>query len=703
MYDVVIVGAGCAGLIAAYELRHLNVLLIEQAQEIGGRIMTRCHNSTSYDLGAVFALKQWLLPFHCTLSPLVPESKQVGLFYRGHVYHGRDVVTCLKNVGMAAADWETITAFATGRSSDLAAVSPETRKILQAFFHVIHPGAMQEYVPARQRDAFQTFSTDHYQHGNGEFLTYLQTFFTNRLRLGTEVLAVAEHPDRVAVTLHRRGATSIIAAHTVIVATPAPAALRILTAPGARCRSFLQSLQYAGGVVVAMGFAGAPLPEFSYIVTPELPCNTILKQTHPDTDSHVLLVYYVGEEARQLQECNEAHIVAHTLSLLQQVIAGEALADKLTFSDVHRWPLIGPILSPHSYVHWDETCLRPSPHVFLAGDYTHVDPADPLPYGMSAAIASGVKAAHQVNAYFQPYTGAADFRQRCLIDVCVYAMKKAQPLFLRRKEEGNIAFYGLLLQAQYDAHLHDYLLNCRQDSLWEYHSGFGVTAEDSTLVMDALLAVPQDAAVLARSAQRLVELFYCPSEGAFCTLSPQRHTVAACAKGRARYWEGPSVDATAQAGYLLHNIAPEAYAREIAACADYIARHQHPTGHWKGRWFPSTLITTYYAVRFLHRMAQWYRSHIDKARHYMVTSQQADGSWGHAVIDTAAAMLAFKAVGEAPPPQATAWLQAQRGPTGWRGEPVLYYWSELNIHQKLFYHCTDKGQITTAWATLALQ
>src|SRR5262249_62223167 len=160
----------------------------------------------------------------------------------------------------------------------------------------------------------------------------------------------------------------------------------------------------------------------------------------------------------------------------------------------------------------------------------------------------------------KPCTGVADFRQRCLIDVCVYAMKKEQPRFLLRKEEGNIAFYGLILQAQYNAHLHDYLLSSRQDSLWEYHTGFGVTAEDSALVMEALLAIPQDAPVLARSAQRLVELFYCPTAGAFCTLSPHRHAVAACAQGRAGYWLGPSLVVHAHCGVPLHNQHPRTQA-----------------------------------------------------------------------------------------------------------------------------------------------
>src|SRR5690606_28745558 len=157
---------------------------------------------------------------------------------------------------------------------------------------------------------------------------------------------------------------------------------------------------------------------------------------------------------------------------------------------------------------------------------------------------------------------------------------------------------------------------------WEYHSGFGVTAEDSLLVLEALSALPQDAAVVADGVRRLVELFYSRAAGAFCTLSPHRDGLAACAKGRARYWQGPSVDATAQAGYLLHKTAPDTYAREIEACAEYLARSQHATGRWKGRWFPSSVTTTYHAMRFLHEMGPSYRGHVASARQCLLEGQQ---------------------------------------------------------------------------------
>jgi squalene cyclase len=62
-------------------------------------------------------------------------------------------------------------------------------------------------------------------------------------------------------------------------------------------------------------------------------------------------------------------------------------------------------------------------------------------------------------------------------------------------------------------------------------------------------------------------------------------------------------------------------------------------GCWRGKWFPSTMITTYYAVRFLHHMGERYDDTIQKAKHWILVSQEARGSWNQSVIETSAAIL----------------------------------------------------------------
>src|SRR5262249_27760010 len=154
--------------------------------------------------------------------------------------------------------------------------------------------------------------------------------------------------------------------------------------------------------------------------------------------------------------------------------------------------------------------------------------------------------------------------------------------------ECNVAYWGLVLKANpSDRALADYLLGCARDSLWEYQVGFGVTAEDSLLVLDGLLAAGIDRELLLRSAARLVELFWGPASGTFQTMSDQRDKVKACAQGRSAYWFGPSIDATAHAGWLLHQLAPERFASQVDACCRAVEGWQRSDGGWSGTWFPS--------------------------------------------------------------------------------------------------------------------
>src|SRR5262245_47672091 len=55
-FDVIVVGAGAAGLAASHQLSHLglNVVVLEARNRIGGRILTEADHSVSIELGAEF-------------------------------------------------------------------------------------------------------------------------------------------------------------------------------------------------------------------------------------------------------------------------------------------------------------------------------------------------------------------------------------------------------------------------------------------------------------------------------------------------------------------------------------------------------------------------------------------------------------------------------------------------------------------------
>ncbi len=285
------------------------------------------------------------------------------------------------------------------------------------------------------------------------------------------------------------------------------------------------------------------------------------------------------------------------------------------------------------------------------------------------------------------------FNPERLTACSLYRLTDFEPIFLENIEEGDIAYYGLILQSEYDVLLKNYLLERSTDRLWEYQQGYGVTSADSALVIEGLLESGVDQEILKKSAERLVALYYSERKGAFKTVL----------EGRAMYWRGVSTETTAHIAYLLIKIDFESYAEKIYRCAEYIQDQQDYRGFWTGKWFPSVMIPTYHSVRFLNEIGSSYSKNIDRAQDWIVGRQAKNGNWMNSVIDSSAAILALMSIGGSQEvcEKGKKWLLAKKREDRWEGEPVLYYWFEES-HDKIFFCCRDKGKITTAWAKLAL-
>lgn len=394
-YDVVVIGAGLSGLRAAYDLKDYNILVLEKENRAGGRVFSRKRNGISYDLGAVLAYDKNLLPFEFVSSELIYETGRIGILSTGRIHYGGSVTECLHKLDLDPQNLRTIDRLAPRRLPD------EIYKVLNCLFRQIHFGDMREYLVQRQKDALMTFGTHHFAAGNGEIIGQFVQRLSRCLSFDAEALAVTEEEGHACVTLRRRHKETSVLAKAVILATPAPAALKVLRTKSELSRSFLVSLRHGEGTVVAIGFRGAPFRDLSYLVTPGLATNTILIHNSKDRRAQVALVYYAAEQSARLKMVDETRIVEQTVAIIRQLNIGRFLNKDILFSDVCRWPLVGPVISQASYSNWDKRVMRPSDRVFLTGDYLYADPADLLPYGMRAALASGKQTAQSVREFLR--------------------------------------------------------------------------------------------------------------------------------------------------------------------------------------------------------------------------------------------------------------------------------------------------------------
>lgn len=695
-FEVVIVGAGLAGLTAAYELRAHKPLVLEREPRTGGRILTRTQRGITYDLGAVFAADTRNLPFDFQMGELMIEPAQLGLYAFDKLHHGADLFECSQGLDLDPAEWARLARFAADKNADACELG-RILAVVESFFQVIYPGEVCGYPPPVQHEAFQPFVPYHYKAGNHSLVAELErrSGLGPRLRLGAAVEQIVDEGARVRVTYREQDQLYSIYARTVILTVPAPLIRTLVTPLDDEIQQAVSLTGYKGGVVVALGVRGATLPEVGCIVTHTAPTSTIIIQHTDQPDTHLLLVYYAGAK-RVNAEMGDTWVLEHTLETLHQIGLGDWKASELLFSDIQRWAHVGPEMNTYALRVWQKRNLRITPRLILGGELAALNDVDSIPYGMTAAIDGGRRAAAHAARILSEIERAHKFASRYLVDASIYRLANNQPQYVEHRSEGDIAFYGLILQVMHDEPLKNYLLGAAQDGLWEYQNGFGVTAEDSALVLEGLLECDTQTEILRTAAAKLVDQFYNAEQGTFETVRG----------GRARYWLGASIDATAHIGYLLWRIEPDMFSQEIRACAAFVATQQEPDSLWQGKWFPSRMITTFYAVRLLAQFDN--QEAIARAQAAILATQTRNGDWNGSVIETSAALCALKASGAMSSAaiqaheRGRAWLAAKKSNEGWRGEPVLYYWYELEDGSRLFYHCADKGQVTTAWATRAL-
>jgi monoamine oxidase len=390
--EVVIIGAGLAGLQAAYMLRDRETLVLEREQSAGGRVLTRFWQGIPYDLGAVFAFEPVLLPAGEVCPALIEERGMVGAHVAGKIWMGANVASCLGEIDFRNEELAEITAFVTSGAEDLAALSPGAYRLLNAFFQLIHPGEMSEYLPQRRLDAFFPFQIAHYETGNGALVaSFIRQVFP-LIRHGAVVQGVEEASRGVRIRVNEMGKDIELHAKVVICAAPAPDARQMLAHQAAQCKRFLEKVRYGSGSVTVLSIPGDVLPQLSYLATPELATSAIVR--HQAANGNALLyLYCMGSKAAVGFGRSPGQRQDDVLQILKSLGLARDQMEQIHIVDHHHWEQFAPVISREIYAGWSEENLHPSPRVVLAGDYTHVNPHHPMPYGMSAAITSGKKAA----------------------------------------------------------------------------------------------------------------------------------------------------------------------------------------------------------------------------------------------------------------------------------------------------------------------
>jgi protoporphyrinogen/coproporphyrinogen III oxidase len=439
--EVVVVGGGIAGLAAAWELRDRDVVVLEAEPRAGGRLMSEPRgaywlNFGGHVVGGPESATGRLLQATGVEAAELP-GVLAGLAVGGRLLAGGRVETYPLRAPIPAAD--RIALIRTGARLRLAVAqyarvsrlregeSEAARRARLLAFRDDATfsdflGPVRPAVDAVLRATIRRSSGEPEEVSAGYGIGYFQLVWDrsrgltrtmlggssrlpeaiaatlgDRVHTGTPVTAVEPAPDGVVVTHRTAGGDARIHARAAVVATPAPAARRIVAGLPDEVARALAGITYGPYVVGAFLTAEtAPMPYDGVYAaaTPGMSFNmlfntaNVLRRGGAREPGGTLMVYAAAGLARDLAELDDAAVERRFLDDLHALFP--ALRGQVRETVIRRWDPGLPHPQPGRHL-LQPPLEQPLGAVHLAGDYlgtTYIE----------TAIETGTAAARRIRA-----------------------------------------------------------------------------------------------------------------------------------------------------------------------------------------------------------------------------------------------------------------------------------------------------------------
>lgn len=434
-HDVVIVGAGIAGLSAGYFLKDLDVQILEKSSRIGGRADSGTYQGINYAMGAEYlgrpqsALRTIVNGLGMTPRE-IPSPMDASIRGDGQIFwgdEGRDLmfttfggVEAYNRLISVVADlyqeYEDVPDF--DPNSDLADLDSITvrqwleREGFSAFFaerfNVMARGifganideisalcfiselgfdmAGQDLIDDPASLSNQPDPNDHSEAYtfNGGLTTLTNRLAANlgtRIQLDTTVTEVSQLGDWLLVSSQNRsGLASVVGARVVILAAPAPIALKLAgSVLTAKQKEIMGQIQYAPYATVALFTDQAIFDRAFDLSVPDGLCFTDLYDStwvdrHLDASVASKSFRVLGAYASATSFRDTAFSSLSDDQLLQRVYADldkvfPGASGRVTGHDIRRYPYAYPVMTLGAYRRLTELHAITNGPLQLAGDY----------------------------------------------------------------------------------------------------------------------------------------------------------------------------------------------------------------------------------------------------------------------------------------------------------------------------------------------
>ncbi len=447
VHDVVVVGAGLAGLSAAWSLRDLDVVVLEGADRVGGRIRSIRSDPYWANLGAHMAAGPGTplgdLAAELGLTTLPIPGVTIAVEEGGRVVASRAIASypfrltlpvrdriALCRVGIRVvtqmARYNRVSRQRPGETPEdrlrrqlaflgdrtfadfLGPLPPTVAALFRAIAHRATAApedlsagcgiSMLAHVFTSSGDSALSYAVEG---GTEELPRALSARLGSTVRVGCRVRSVAADPDGVVVVLVRDGVEETVRARRAVVATTADVARDIVADLPADLDAALAGVRY--GPFVSMGaFTDEPRPaewdDLYALATPGRSFDFLFNHASPlrsaghPSAAHAgggIMVFAGGPPAADLLARSDEEIRERFLADLSAVYP--RLSGHVVRAEVQRWP------HGNSFAGVGRAALQdaldrgvPGSEIFLAGDYVAEQGSMPV------ALQSGLRAADRV-------------------------------------------------------------------------------------------------------------------------------------------------------------------------------------------------------------------------------------------------------------------------------------------------------------------
>ncbi len=356
-YDVVIVGAGMAGLSAAYQVKQidksLKMIILEKDNRVGGRIFNKKFNDLNYSVGASMGYQKAMMPAELKDKyRFVSQDAPKGVYFNDRL--------SLKNTSK-----EAFNELTGGK------IALNHYKFLNFMVHIEQMADRAENRFYKPDEYFEDF----------DLVSYYESLLSAHTSLNSEVTKIKSKGDHVEIVYMKDGKKFKTSSKAVVVATPANVVRKVVKGLSETTKKFLDTIKYRGTRIISIVLKNDPsFVPFSYInIDPKYDFWKIDRYFLKDQNYAFYTLY-----SNKLDKLNEKDFFGRSFSFLQKIGVGNFKEEDVLHYEVVYWNLFetnycedGSSECEMSFANSlvcngivEECINNPVKGIFLAGDYT---------------------------------------------------------------------------------------------------------------------------------------------------------------------------------------------------------------------------------------------------------------------------------------------------------------------------------------------